>query len=118
MEAKTLHPQTQNTIAAQKEIIDILGQHFFQGNFEHQLSLVSNALVDIVGKGANDTDESLDNDFEHTNRYIRESVYDLVELQKFLMRLHISYNNYRQAINAERNPRPTGAERLKMTLNA
>lgn len=118
MEAKTLHPQTLNTIAAQKEIIDIIGQHFYQGNFEHQLSLVSNALVDIVSKGANDTDESLDNDFEYTNRYIRESVYDLVELQKFLMRLHIGYINYKQAINLERNPHPTGAERLKMTINA
>lgn len=103
MENKTLHPQTKAVLDSQKTIIDMLSQYFYEGNFEHQLSLVSNAIIDIVNKGSDDRDESLDNEFEHTNRYIRESVYDLVELQKFLMRLHLSYADYKRVLNCETN---------------
>ena len=116
MEKKTLHPQTKAVLDAQGNIIDLLNRYFFDGNFEHQLSLVSNAIVDIVHKGAADTDDSLDNEFEYTNRYIRESVYDLAELQKFLMRLHLFHADYKRVLNRETAPAADKKEVVKVLL--
>lgn len=117
MENKTLHPQTKAVFAAQSNIIELLTRYFFDGNFEHQLSLVSNAIVDIVNKGSDDADDSLDNDFEYTNRYIRESVYDLAELQKFLMRLHVYYEEYRKILNRENHTeKQKSAPEIKVLL--
>ena len=115
MENKTLHPQSKAVLDSQSTIINTLSHYFYEGNFEHQLSLVSNAIVDIVNKGSDDRNESLDNDFEYTNRYIRESVYDLVELQKFLMRLHVTYADYKrvQTRESQEEVKPLG---LKVVL--
>lgn len=116
MENKTLHPQSKAVLESQKTIIDMLRQYFYEGNFEHQLSLVGNAIADIVHRGADDRDESLDNDFEYTNRYIRESVYDLVELQKFLMRLHVTYADYKRVVNRDHETGQNKPAALKVVL--
>lgn len=96
MENKVLKEQLDNVAEAQNNIVNILDSYFFTGNVEHQIGLISNAIQEIINKGADDTDAGLDNPFYYTNRYIRESVYDLTELQKFLTRLNIVYADYKK----------------------
>lgn len=95
-EYKNMQEKLDGITIAQGNIVNILDSYFFTGNCEHQIGLISNAIQEIVNKGADDTDEGLDNPFGYTNRYIRESVYDLTELQKFLTRLNIVYADYKR----------------------
>lgn len=77
-----------------KEMNSIVSGFFSAGGFEHQLSLLSSVVYEIVSKGSGDDDASLDNEFDYTNRYIRESVYELTELQRFLIALRENYLRY------------------------
>lgn len=83
----------------QTEIRSLIEDFFRSGGYESQMSLLATAIYDIVAKGAGETKESQDNDFEFTNRFIRESVYDLTELQKFLIDLRESYQRYKNCAN-------------------
>lgn len=91
--------QIESVENAKGGIVNVLDSYFFAGNFEHQIGLIGNAIQEVVNKGSDDTDAGLDNEFGYTNRYIRESVYDLTELQKFLTRLHIVYTDYRKQVD-------------------
>ncbi len=79
-----------------KEMRQLISNFFATGGYENQINLLSAAIYDIVEKGAGEDDSSLDNEFAYTNRYIRESVYELTELQRFLVSLHESYLRYRK----------------------
>ena len=92
----TLKTNLENLTRTRKEMNLIINNFFTAGGYENQLNLLSTAIWDIVNKGADDTDASLDNEFAYTNRYIRESVYELAELQRFLISLHESYLRYRK----------------------
>ncbi|WP_165045110.1 hypothetical protein [Dysgonomonas sp. ZJ709] len=96
MSRDAFYKQLENISESGRGLANVLESYFFTGNFEHQIGLISNAIQEIVNKGSDDTDQSLDNQFGYTNRYIRESIYDLTELQKFLTRLHIVYADYKK----------------------
>ena len=96
MEKVTLMEELDGLAQTQGDIICLLDNYFFAGNFEHQVGLLSNAVLEVINKGVDDTDVGLDLPFTYTNRYIRESVQDLCELQKFLTRLHIVYSDYKK----------------------
>lgn len=78
------------------EMRRIITNFFTTGGYQNQINLISCAIYDIVEKGAGETNESMDNEFAYTNRYIRESVYELTELQRFLISLHEAYLRHRR----------------------
>lgn len=95
METKnTLKTSIEDLTRIRKEMNILVADYFATGGYEFQLSLLSAAIQDIVNKGAGDEDASLDNEFAYTNRYIRESVYELTELQRFLLSLRETYLRY------------------------
>lgn len=88
---KTIKKQENVVAKSNEELLDVLTNYFSEGDVEHHIGLLSNAIQEIVQKGADDTDAGLDKPFGFTRRYIRESVYDLTQLQKFLLRLAVVY---------------------------
>lgn len=96
MKEKLFENQIDSLAKAQGNIVNVLDSYFFTGNIQHQVGLLSNAIQEVVSRGSDDTDASLDNAFGYTSRYIRESIYDLTELQKFLIKLDIVYGDYKR----------------------
>lgn len=96
MEDNKLKKGLKDFSKAQTEMRQIVDCFFRAGGFENQMALLAVALQDIVNKGAGEDTASLDYEFEYTNRYIRESVYEITELQKFLVGLRESYLRYRK----------------------
>lgn len=86
------------------EMRRIITDFFTTGGYENQINLISCAIYDIVEKGAGETNDSMDNDFAYTNRYIRESVYELTELQRFLVSLHGAYLRHRRCCEQLQQP--------------
>lgn len=93
METKSnpLKSNLQDMTRAHAEMRRLINGFFTAGGYQNQINLLSTAIYDIVEKGSGEDDASLDNEFAYTNRYIRESVYELTELQRFLVSLHESY---------------------------
>ncbi|NDV69230.1 hypothetical protein [Dysgonomonas sp. 25] len=96
METAKLKNGLENLSKSKQEMQQVVEDFFRAGGFEKQMALIASSLQEVVNKGAGETCDSLDNEFEYTNRYIRESVYELTELQKFLIHLHESYRRYRR----------------------
>lgn len=91
---------THNTLVSlsttKKEMNKVIDNYFRTGGYENQMKILSSAIMEIINKGAEDSEESLDKEFVYTNRYIRESVYEITELQKFLIDLNDVYRRYRR----------------------
>lgn len=96
MKNNTIKNGLENLSSARIEMNETIEKYFRAGGYENQMKLLSAAIQDIVNKGSGDTIESLDNEFVYTNRYIRESVYEITELQKFLIELNETYIRYRR----------------------
>lgn len=106
METKnTLRSSMEDLTRIRQEMNTIISDFFTSGGYEFQLSLLSAAVHEIVSKGAGDDDASLDNEFAYTNRYIRESIYELTELQRFLIALRESYLRYKRCADFLRQQR-------------
>lgn len=99
MQQEQLKKGLEDMTRTQTEMRSIIENFFRSGGYESQMSLLATAVQDIVLKGSGESRESLDNEFEYTNRFIRESVYDLTELQKFLIDLRESYQRYKNCAN-------------------
>lgn len=99
MQQEKLKKGLEDMNRTQTEMRSIIENFFRTGGYESQMSLLATAIQDVVLKGASDSRESLDDEFEYTNRFIRESVYDLTELQKFLVNLREAYQRYRNCAN-------------------
>lgn len=104
----------ENLSKSKQEMQRIIEDFFRSGGFEKQMALLSTAIQEIVNKGAGETTDSLDNEFEYTNRYIREAVYEATELQKFLVDLHESYRRYRLSANYLKYNCNTGQQTQKL----
>lgn len=98
METKndTLKSNLEEMTSARHQMQQLINNFFMTGGYENQINLISAAIYDIVEKGAGETDLSLDNEFAYTNRYIRESVYELTELQRFIVSLYSSFSHYKK----------------------
>lgn len=96
MEATKIKNGLENLSKSKQEMQQVIDNFFRAGGFDKQMALLSTAIQEVVNKGAGETTDSLDNEFEYTNRYIRESVYEMTELQKFLVHLNESYHRYRR----------------------
>jgi len=98
MEAKDnpLKSNLEEMTHARQQMRDLIVDYFSMGGYKNQLNLLSSAIYNIVEKGSGEDNSSLDNEFAYTNRYIRESVYELTELQRFLISLNESYLHYRK----------------------
>lgn len=93
METKSnpLKSTLEDMTRAHSDMRRLISDFFTAGGYQNQINLLATAIYDIVEKGSGEDDASLDNEFTYTNRYIRESVYELTELQRFLVSLHESY---------------------------